>query len=229
MHKWVTMSNMEHEQRGALDVLLVPFILLCMLLIGVGIFAYWAYGGRQDYKNNADQKIAAAVVTAKQQTEASDAQQYTQESKDPLATFVGPSSSGSVVVKYPKTWSAYVAQEPTSQNPIDGYFYPNVVPDITNPDNSYALRVQLLEQSYTSVMQQYTGLVTTGQLKITPYTLPKVPSVIGSYVQGQIEQNKQGSMVILPLLNMTLEVWTESSQFQSDFTTNVLPNLSFQP
>jgi hypothetical protein len=223
------MSGMNNQQRGTLDVLLLPLILLFIFLIGVSVFAFWAYGSRQDYKTNVDQKIDAAVQSAVQQAQASDAKQYNQAAKYPLATFTGPSTFGNVTFKYPKTWSAYVAEEPTSQTPVDGYFYPAIVPDITNSSNNYALRVQLIEQSYANSMQQFAGGVSSGQLAVSQYTLPKLPNVIGSMLQGQLSPNNQGTMVVLPLLNMTLEVWTESPQFQSDFTNNVLSNLTFQP
>jgi hypothetical protein len=224
-----TMSGMDTKQRGTLNVLLVPVITLSILLIGIGAFAYWAYGSRQDYKNNTDQKINTAVTAAVQQTESLDAQKYFQEAKNPLATFSGPSSFASVSFKYPKTWSAYVPEDTTSQTPINGYFYPGVVPDVSNQSNAYALRVQLIEQPYATSMQQYTGQVTSGQISVSQYVLPKLPNVIGSKLQGQLTSTKQGTMVILPLLNMTLEVWTESSQFESDFTNSVLPSLTFQP
>lgn len=223
------MSGMKDQQRGTLDVLLVPVILLSVLLIGAAVFGYWAFTGRQNYKNNTDQMVTAAVNTAVQQTEKNDATQYAQEEKYPLASFTGPSSFASISFKYPKTWSAYVAEEPTSSTPINGYFYPAIVPDVTNQNNAYALRVQLVEQSYSSVMQQYDGSVSSGSLSVSQYTPPKLPTVIGSMLKGQIATNKQGAMVILPVLNMTLEIWTESSQFQSDFVNSVLPNLTFEP
>jgi hypothetical protein len=222
------MSNMNLRQRGSLNILLVPFIMLCLFLVIIGGFAYWAYNGRINYKDNSDKMSAAAVAVAEQQTEQNDAKIYALKAEDPLDTFVGPAAFGSVVVKYPKTYSAYVPEEPTSNTPIDGYFYPAVVPDVTSDTNIFALRVQLIEQSYSQVMQQFSGYVTEGTLSVSPYTLPKEPSVIGSYLTGQITDTKQGTMVVVPLLNMTLEIWTESSQFHSDFVNDVLPNVSFQ-
>jgi hypothetical protein len=220
---------MNNQQRGILNVLLIPVIFLAMLLMGISAFAYWSYSSRQDYKNNTDQKVNTAVTTAIQQTQAIDAKNYFQKEKDPLDTFTGPSSFGSVIFKYPKTWSAYVAEASTSQTPINGYFYPGVVPDVTSQSNAYALRVQLIEQSYANSMQQFIGNVSSGQLSVSQYALPKLPNVIGSKLQGQLTSNKQGTMVVVPLLNMTLEIWTESSQFQSDFVNTVLPSLTFQP
>jgi hypothetical protein len=64
---------------------------------------------------------------------------------------------------------------------------------------------------------------------MTPYSLPKLPQVGGMYLTGQISQRQQGTMVLLPLRDKTLEVWTESSAYMNDFTNNVLPNLTFSP
>jgi multidrug efflux pump subunit AcrA (membrane-fusion protein) len=223
------MSGMDSQQRGTLDVLLIPVILLALLFIGTAAFGFWAFSSRQNYKNNANQMATTAVNSAVQQTESNDSAKYAQESKYPLQTFTGPSSFASISFKYPKTWSAYVVQESSSSTPINGYFYPGIVPDVTNPSNAYALRVQLLEESYSDVLQQYAGQVNSGALTDAQYTAPKLPNVIGSKLQGQISSDKRGTMVILPVLNMTLEIWTESSQFQSDFANSVLSNLTFQP
>jgi hypothetical protein len=228
-HKCDTMSGMDNQQRGTLNVLLIPVISLSIILIGVAVFAYWAYGSRQNYKNNTTQIVNTAVTSAVQQTENVDAQKYFQEAKDPLDTFTGPSAFASVSFKYPKTWSAYVPEQSTGETPINGYFYPGVVPDVENQANAYALRIQLIEQPYATSMQQFSGEVSSGQLSVAQYIAPKLPNVIGSKLQGQLTSNKQGTMVVLPLLNMTLEIWTESSQFESDFTNSVLPSLTFQP
>jgi hypothetical protein len=228
-HKCDNMSGMDNQQRGTLDVLLVPVITLSILLIGVAVFAYWAFNSRQNYKNNTTQMVNAAVTTAVQQAENVDSKNYAQEAKDPLDTFVGPSSFASVTFKYPKTWSAYVPEDSTGSTPINGYFYPGIVPDTTNQSNAYALRVQLLEQPYANAMQQFSGGVQQGKLAVSQYSPPKLPTIIGSKLTGQLSSNKQGTMVVLPLLNMTLEIWTESSQFESDFSNSVLPSLSFQP
>lgn len=228
-HKCDTMSGMDTQQRGILNVLIIPVILLSLLFVGTAGFAYWAFNSRQNYKDNTTQMVNSAVNAAVRQTESSDSQKYAQEAKDPLDTFTGPASFANVTFKYPKTWSAYVAEEPATATPINGYFYPAIVPDVTNVSNAYALRVQLLEQSYATSMQQFTGPVSTGGLAVSQYTPPKLPNIIGSELQGQISTNKQGTMVVLPLLNMTLEIWTESSQFESDFTNTVLPSLTFQP
>lgn len=219
------------NQTGAINALLLPFIIVCLLLIAAVGFGAWAYSGRQDYKNNVNQKVAAAVTIAKQQQSQSDATTYAQEAKYPLRSYTGPSAYGSVHVLYPKTWSAYVmaANQNGDSTPLDGYFQPSYVPDTTNTNNTFALRVKVSQQSYSQELQNYQQLAQQGQVTITPYALPKVPSVIGVKISGAIAQNIQGIMVILPLRDTTLKIWTELPSYVADFNSIILPNISFSP
>lgn len=217
-------------QEGSINILLLPLILAILFFLGTAGFAYWAYSSRQDYKNNTDQKISKAVALAKQQEDTKKDADFVQQEKKPLETYSGPEAYGSLKVNYPKNWSAYVAETETgSSMPIDGYFYPGTVPSTTNPNSTFALRVQVTQQSYSDTLSSFNGLVQSGQVTVKPYSLPGVPSVVGVRIEGQIVTNKSGSMVILPLRNTTLKVWTEASQFENDFNNNILPNLTFSP
>ena len=229
--KFQAILRLDQDQRGTLNALLIPLILAVLFFGGAVAFGVWAFNGRQDYKNNVDQKVSAANAVTKQQTQAADAQTYAQEAKKPLKTYVGPASFGSVTVQYPKTWSAYVVENSTSSTPINGYFQPDFVPDVSSATNSFWLRVQLNQTPYNTVMGGFSGNVQAGTVTVAPYSLPKVPSVVGSIVTGQInaDGNKPGTMIVLPLRSSTLEIWTESSSALPDFNSNILPNLSFSP
>ena len=218
-----------NSQAGTINVLLVPLILAVLFFIGAAAFGYWAFMSRQDYKNNADQKVAAAVAIAKQQQSSTDQASFTQAEKNPLRTYTGPEAYGSLNVSYPKTWSAYVAEQDNSNTPLDGYFYPGAVPDVSNQNSSFALRISVLQEAYSQVLSDFQSQVQAGQVKVTPYALPKVPSDVGSRVTGQIAQNKQGDIVILPMRDKTIEIWTEAQQFEGDFNNNILPNVTFSP
>jgi len=86
-----------------------------------------------------------------------------------------------------------------------------------------------VQSSYQTVVEQFKPRIDTGKATSSPYTLPKVPSVVGLRVEGQITETKQGVMIVLPLRNMTLKIWTESNDFKGDLDTNILPNLTFVP
>jgi len=207
--------------------LLVPLIASVVLfLLAIG-FGAWAFMERQDYKDNSDQKAAAAAQETKAATQAEEAAKYAEEAKSPLKTFVGPSDFGSVTIQYPKTWSAYVQEG--SETPLNGYFHPNVVPDVEQETSVFALRVEIVEESYDQVLGEFTAASEQGEVTVAPYKLPKVSSVVGSRIDGQVAQDKRGSMVLFPLRNVTLKVWTETDQYLTDFNDIILPNLTFSP
>ncbi len=201
-----------------MNVLLVPVVLLVLLFIAATSFAVWAYNGRQDYKNNSDAKVANAVAANKQIVEAADAKQYAEAAKNPLKTYVGPDAYGSIRIAYPKTWSAYVDTTNTG-TPLNAYFHSDYVPSVTSK-LTYNLRVQVNATSYDHVVGQYTSMISRGTVTAAPYTLPKVPSVTGTVLTGAIflsDQTGSGTMVLLPLRDKTLEIWTESPSYLSDF------------
>lgn len=223
------MKKLAGEQ-GNVNVLLVPVVLLSLLFITATGFAFWALSGRQDYKNNSDTKASAAVAANKLVVQAADAKQYAETAKNPLKTYTGPDAYGSVKVTYPKTWSLYVDSSDSS-HPLDAYFHTDYVP-AADAKQTYNLRVQVVAQSYSSQLSQYSSLVQTGKVTTVPYSLPKVPNVAGVELTGAVfldNQTGSGTMIVLPLRDKTLKIWTESSNYLPDFTTYILPNLTFSP
>jgi hypothetical protein len=220
--------NRVWDERGQLNVLLIPVILLTLLLIGAGTLAVWAFNERQVYKDHSDKKVAIAVEANTTTVQAKDASDFAEQAKQPLKTYVGPEAYGSVHISYPKTWSAYVDTTGTATG-LNGYFAPDVVPSISAPSSTFALRVQVLQTAYSHIVNQFSGLVKQGKITVAPYSLPKVPSIVGVRVDGQIATDKQGSMVVLPLRDKTLEISTEANAFLPDFNANILPNASFSP
>jgi hypothetical protein len=217
----------KHNQDGAVNLLLIPLILASLLLIGTLVFGFWAFGERQDYKDNVDQKISAAVVVAKKQEASVKDKQYAEAAKLPLKTYNGPEQYGSLALQYPKTWSAYVSVgNGRGGTALDGYFNPDVVPDVDEDTNTFALRVEVVSNSYSDVLR---GFQNQEDITIVPYALPKLPKVVGVRISGQIEQDKKGSMVILPVRDKTLKIYTEADAYMNDFNNNILPNLSFAP
>jgi hypothetical protein len=211
------------------SILIIPLVVAVLFLIGAAAFGAWAYSKMQDYKNNVNSKVSAAVTIAKQQESTAKDAEFVQKEKLPLRTYTGPSAYGSVTIKYPKTWSVYVADDRNSSPFVDGYFFPSVVPDTQSPNSAFAVRIQVVQESYSSVLSTLADYVKQNKTQVTPYKSPNVPGVVGARVDGQLSGLKNGSMIVLPLRNMTLELWTEAPQFQDDFNKNILPNFTFSP
>lgn len=218
------------NQSGALNVLLIPLLLVSILFIVAIVYALSIYGKEQDYKNNSDQKVAVAVKAAETLQQKVDAKHYEEVAKQPLRTYNGPSDFGNIVIKYPRTWSIYADQSGESGNPIDGYGYPGVVPGQgQNGQTAYALRFQVNNNTYDQMVANYQQQVQSNQVTVTAYKPKNIPGVVGVRVTGEIQNNKNGDMVILPLRNQTFEIWTESPNFEQDFNNYILPNFSFSP
>lgn len=222
------MSGMKKLQSaGRIDALLIPLILVSLLLIAMGGFGIWAYMSRQDYKDNTDQKVAAAVEVAEQKTSTEKDNQFAEKEKLPLKDYAGPAAYGSVVIKYPKTWSAYVDEKTSGGTPVDGYFHPGFVPAANNKPQ-YALRVEVLNASYAQTIKQYDTAVKAGKIKAVAFIPAKQQTVTGTRFDGEIASGKTGAVVVLPMRDKTLRLSTESTDFINDFNNNILPNFTFE-
>lgn len=225
------MSSMAsyESQAGYVSGTLIGLIIVSLLLVGSLAFGAWAFMSRQDYKNNSDKKAAAAADQRQAEVEKAAAAKFAEEEKKPLTSHKSPDQYGSIEVHYPKTWSAYVRESLSGNTPVDNYFHPRAVPDANKPENNFALRIQVVQESYEKVIKSYESDVKAGKLTASPYTLPKVSDVVGTRFDGQVGRNKQGSMTVLPLRNVTIKIWTESTSYVADFNNIILPNLTFAP
>lgn len=211
---------------------IITTVSLVLALIGVTVFGVWAFSGRQDYKNNADKKVAAAAEVAKKQQIDVDNKRFAEELKNPLKTYTGPDAYGSVSIQYPKTWSGYVTvSSSTSGALVDGVFHPDIIPGFTSSNGrpALALRLQIINQDYSSVINKYTSSVQRGVLTATPYALPKMPEQVGTKFTGQLAENLTGTEVVIPLRDKTLVLGTDTDQYLADFNTYILPNVTFVP
>jgi hypothetical protein len=212
------------DERGSL---ILPLIVSVALLVGALGFGYWSYAGRQDYKDNVDKKIAEAVAETTTKISAEKDAEYTEKEKSPYQTYQGPVTYGSAVITYPKSWSAYVDESGGGGTVVSGYFHPGYVP-ATDSDTSFAFRFEIVNSAYDSVLKSFDSSIKSGRLKASAYRAPKVESVLGSRLEGTISSNEQGILVLLPLRDKTIKLWTESDQFASDFTT-ILDSFTFVP
>jgi hypothetical protein len=216
------------NQQGIVDAWFLAFVLTLITLFAAIGFGIWAFNGRQDYKDNVEPKIAAAVAKAEETTSAKKDKEFVEKEKQPLRTYTGPSAYGSVSVSYPKTWSVYADETARSSNPLDASMNPGFVPGLQSGD-SVALRVQVVSSSYSDVVRSFESQVKNGKVTVVPYAVAKVPSVTGIRIDGSIVEKKEGAMVVIPLRDKTLKVWTEASQYVGDFNNIILPNLSLIP
>lgn len=224
------MAKINVEQSGSAQSSLIVAILMSVLFVFALIFGFVMLAAKQDLSSNMDTKVAKAVAEEAKKIEAEQQANYDEKEKSPTKTYSGPSTLGSVTFSYPKTYSAYVI-EATSTNggtPLDAFFHPNFVPK-EEKSVQFALRLEVISTSYDAVVKQYDASLKSGKITSKAFRATAVPDILGVRLDGEIVTGKQGSVVVLPLRDKTLRIWTESKDFVSDFDKYVVPSLSFVP
>ncbi len=208
--------------------------LLSFFLLSALAFGAWAFMSRQDYKDRSDQKSAVAVTKAEETQAAKLKLKFDEDYKNPNKVYQGSPTYGSVTFNYPKTWSAYV-DETNLSTPINGYFNPNIVP-AAQSQTAFALRVELVNLTYSQVMQQFSQQVKVGKAKAIAYIPPKMvgaPNLQpGTKIDGYLSSDSRtqpGSLVVIKVRDKTLKIYTMSNDFAADFNNTVLASLTFTP
>lgn len=212
------------SEQGAINILLIPLIASIILLLGAMGFGVWAYASRDDYKNNSDQKSAAAVAVAKEETKSSLENEFLEREKYELKTYQGLPALGSIKFEYPKTWSVY---EALTSNSISLTMHPNRIP--SSPETAYALRVEVVSTNYDKVVDAFSSSVKKGTVRAAAYHMPEMPENLGTRFEGEVEKGKFGVFVAVPLRDKTIKVWTESDQYIKDLDEIILKTFAFNP
>ena len=211
---------------GSIATVAIIVLLVVSLLVSLGV-AIWAFSERSTYKNESDKISAKAVEEALAAQKLELEKQFDEQEKQPFETYQGPSDLGSITLSYPKTWELYVDEAKSGTAALKAYAHPGYVPS-TNGDTSFALRYEVVSEDYANTLKDFDGQVKKGTVRVTPFRAEKVPSVVGAKLEGEIEPKKTGVMVIIPVRDKTLRIWTESTSFTPDFNT-ILSSLTFVP
>jgi hypothetical protein len=211
------------DQSGSLLVPLIVSASLCFLAL---VFGIWAFASRQSYKNDSDSRVSAAVKEAEKEVSITKDSEYAEAAKEPLQSYVGNAALGTVTIKYPKTWNMYVQESVQGSSLTELLFHPGYIPA---SGKLYATHLQVVTTSYEDSVSAYQKAVGSGEVTIAAYALPSVPDRVGTMVTGQISKDYTGVLVLIPIRDKTLAVWTEGQEYRSDFESIILKNLTFIP
>ena len=194
-----------------------------VLVLAFAGFGIWSYTNYTSLKTDFDAEVAKGVKAEEATTRAALELELKEKEKLPLRTYQAPAALGSVRIEYPKIWSVYADESSGGGTDLDAYFHPGFVRDIRS-DNRNALRVQLQDKLYSRVLDSYERDIEDGALKTTTV---RSGGENGVRLDGEIDNDIIGSIVIFPVRDKTLLIWTESNEFLNDFNNNILPNISF--
>lgn len=205
---------------------MAPLIVAVVFIIGLVGFGLWSYTSYLDAKEVEDAEISKAVDQANEVLRDELQTEFGEREKAPYRRYISPGETGSVSISYPKTWSAYVEEDDDSTASIEGYFHPSFVPDTSDSNENFALRVSVDNSQYDREIDKYQDEIDDGD--VTARSI-RVSNVLGVRLDGQLDSKTVGSMVLFPLRDKTLTIWTESTKFRGDFNDIVLKNLKFTP
>ena len=201
------------RERGEISGLQVTVIGLAILVLGLGSFGIWAFVSYQDAQQNVDSKIEVAVANGKKEQADEDETKFSEREKEPNKVFKGPEDYCGLTFEYPKTWSAYEANDIKNGGDYEAYLHPDIVKPVS-VDEQYALRVLIEQKDYPDVIKQYEGLVSKGTLK--PGTANSEGNE-GQRLDGNFSKNIRGAAVIYKCRAYTITLRTDADTFKPDF------------
>ena len=221
--------NKQSSQRGTISVSVIVSIVASLLFVFALLFGLMTFTSKQSLQKNFDAKVSETIDKAVKTAEDKKDADFAEKDKSPTKTYNGSTTFGSVSFSYPKLYSAYVVEMvSTTGTPLDGFFQPNIVP-IAGPTTLFALRFQVVGTAYDTQLKEFDGLLKSGKVSAKPFRAAKVPSTLGVRIEGEIGSGKTGVLILLPLRDKTLRLWTESRDYVADFDKFVLPSLNFVP
>lgn len=210
-------------ETGSISWSLVAIIGLTLISVTFGSLAIWSYVSYNEQKTNVDAKIAVAEADAKKAQAEVDEKKFAEREKEPNRAFVGPEDYGRLTFDYPKTWSVYIATDENRGGSYQAYLNPVTVPPVGNSQQQYALRVNIENNSYDSVIESYQPLVKEGDLRSSPVS---VNGVSGTRFDGNFSQDIRGAAVIYKIRDKTVTIRTDADTFKPDFE-NVIKTIKF--
>lgn len=218
------MVMMKLNQDGATQPLVIPMVIVVIMLVIMTGLSIWSYTQYTDQRDNVNARIDDAVAEAKAELTKELTADFEEREKSPYTTYEGSATLGSIKIEYPKTWSAYVEEKESGNVGIEAYFHPRFVPDLKS-DTAYALRLELADDTFDDEVSDFQKRIENGDATSKPVT---VSGENGVRIDGEYERDTEGSIVLLPVRDKTLRLFTESTDFTADFN-RALGSLSFIP
>lgn len=224
-HKYNDGMNIpqRNSERGAINGNLIAIILLILVIVLLAGLSIWLYIQYSDQKKNVDAKIFAAVAEAKLEQQEIDAAKFAEQEKQPNREFVGPDDYGRLTFSYPKTWSAYVANDASDGDDFEAYLNPVRVPPIQGKDARFALRVLIEDGDYGDAVSQYDDEVEDGELKSSTVN---ANGVTGTRFDGTFSKDIRGAVVIFKVRDKVVSIFTDANTFKPDFE-NIIKTIKF--
>lgn len=214
-------NGLPHQSHKSQVVAIVMSVLF-VLTLG---FAIWAFAGMLENQSNLDAKIETATEVAVQEAETAKEAEFTEREKSPFKTYKGSATYGSLTFDYPKSWSVFIETSDTNTI-LDFYAHPEFIPGFD--DTRFAFRAQIIDSPYEDELADYDRAAERGEVKVRAFRPEKVPEQLGAIIEGEIDRDIQGRVVLLPQRDKTIRLVTETEDYLNDYT-KIVNSMTYIP
>lgn len=189
-------------------------------VVFAGLFA-WAFMNYRAERDSVQQQINTAVQAALEEQAAELQAEFQAQLEADTVQFRGPDVLGRPIFAYPKNWSVY-QETGSGRVQLDVTIHPKAITDTTA---AFALRFQVQDREYDSVLGSFQKRVEDGDATSKPASYGGVDGV---RINGEIGNNVFGTLVLLPVRDKTILFWTESDNYLSVYE-RALESLQLSP
>ncbi|MBI4101018.1 hypothetical protein HY441_00915 [Candidatus Microgenomates bacterium] len=220
-------SNLKSPASGAgevnLSIVIMVFLVIGMLALGGLAIYYIAQFNRE--KTTVDEQAAEAAAAARAEQKQADEADFAERAKQPYRSYTAPPIIGSLTINFPKTWNVYAEEGEGTGAELNVFMNPEAVRGEKTYDGAYALRVSLERTLYTEAVKKLQKAIEKGELTAAAVS---VSGISGTRYSGKVAEEHTGILVMLPVRDKTLSIWTESNDYVADFNT-IIARLSLVP
>lgn len=218
--------SMKHKnlyQQGMVNGWMIAAISAIVMFVIVASLATWAYLAYSEQKTDVAGKMRIAVAEAKKEQADEDYVKFQEDYKNPKLEFVGPAEYGRVSFMYPRTWSVYISRDGGDRGDYQAYLHPVTVPSVNSKDSRYALRLEIINKDYDTVLDSYASLLKKGEIKSST---PEFNGNASTRLDGAFSKELRGSVVLMRVRDKTIRFSTDADTFKPDFQA-VLDTVKF--
>lgn len=194
-------------------IVIIVVSLIAVTFIGLFIWMFTQYN---EARSDVDGQILVATAAARDEQALKDEAEFLEREKYPYKTFLGPVDYGELSFEYPKTWSVYISRDAANGGDFEAYFNPVQIEPISNTTVN-ALRVQVLDADFESVVSRYQGALENRERPLTMGTI-SVNGTTANLYTGIIPGTElSGAILVLKIRDKTVVMRTDSTLFRADF------------
>ena len=201
------------QSRGSINSATIIIAGLSVLAIGLGVLTATLFVNNSNLQDDIDSRVDIAVAEAKKKQAEELESIFAEREKEPMNRFTGPEDYGSLSFKHPRTWSVFIARDASSGGEFEAYLNPGSVP-APSASQIFALRVNIKPQEYSAVVKSFDGLVKSGKLRSSVFTLG---DIVGTRFDGEFSTDIIGAQIVLRVRDKTITIRTDSEAFLGDF------------